>query len=441
MDAEAAGVVGGRGAEGGQRGAHGLGRGAERVGHEERAEPVAHVVGGRAPKGERGIRDGQDGVLGAVHAERPDAVAHKGGKRAEARVLGVEAEPDGREAERVGGGGEHRVVGVEHERGAGGEAFPKGQLGKRHVLDGQDAVVAKVVGADVRDERHRRPTHGEPAPQQPSARRFEHRHVGAGIAEQAAGALRPGKVAVEEHLAVYHHALGRREAGAQACGLQHPRHEAHRRRLAVGAGHEAKGHVGEGGPVYGLRRGQRVLRKRPGGGPAAERHEVLADEAVAGVRLRGHDERFARGVVARGQFGGDAPGAGQGVVQGSQAQGDFGGEVVEVHRVVEDAARCLEAHRGAVRVAAHAPGAEARHGAGVQERVEGGVPGMDGARGVGAGKVQEDSGPVVPERRAGHAPAVADGVGGRGGQGHAGQKLRRGARPARRARGGGPRGA
>jgi hypothetical protein len=172
----------------------------------------------------------------------------------------------GREAR--GAPAERRVVGRQHERAAGRlERAGDHELGVGQVVERADAVLAEVVGGDVGHARRVGAAHGEPPPQHPAARRFEHRRGDAPVAEDEARAARPGPVACLQL------GVGTGAGHAHAVGAARPDHvprRAQRRRddargggLPVRPGDERERHPADRGPVDRVGVGERA------GGPGA----------------------------------------------------------------------------------------------------------------------------------------------------------------------------
>jgi hypothetical protein len=208
-----------------------------------------------------------------------------------------------------GAGAERRVVGREDEEPArAGEGPGDDQLRVGQVVERVDAVLAEVVGGDVRHAGGRRARHGEPAAEHPAARGLEHRGGHAPVAEHQPGAAGARPVARLERRVVAAagdaHAVGAARADHVAGGAQHRGRQPDGGGLAVGAGHQRERHVVHRRPVDGVRIGERVERPAPAAGARADGHLLVVPAGDVAARVGGGEQ----GRKAWTAFGGGAGG-------------------------------------------------------------------------------------------------------------------------------------
>ena len=97
--------------------------------------------------------------------------------------------------------GQQRVGGVQHQQPAAVDQVRDAELGVGQAVEIVDAVLAKVIGADVGDDGDVGAVDRESAAQDAAARRLEHRRLDRGIAQHATGAGRAAVVARRHALA------------------------------------------------------------------------------------------------------------------------------------------------------------------------------------------------------------------------------------------------
>ena len=215
------------------------------------------------------------------------------------RISGLQRKPADRHRHIDGSGAQLRIVGVEHQQA---RRWPRvgtpvaddlrdGQFHPCQISDAVHAVFAEMIGADVGDHGHIGLLQRQSAPQQATARGFEHGGVDIAPAQHGARADRAGIIAAVQAVPFDEQAIGAAVAHASANGTLHRGDQAHRGGFAIGAGDHSGGHAAQSVPVR-LRCGSQFGKR--------DIDATLATAQTQQILAQQHRDTMARGGIQPG---------------------------------------------------------------------------------------------------------------------------------------------